>query len=123
MLVRRAVIDDYGEQGIKIQINAIIKTKARQEKFTRLVFPKSVHLSNHLFSAGSDDKIKPKSITYPVDIELAPGTTRAIIHKSLEMFVFWKIVMVEERQRVVDGASTNEELDDILAAMPGTNIA
>jgi hypothetical protein len=122
MLVRRGVIDDQGEQDMKIQLNAIIKKKARQEKFLRLVFPKSVHLSNHLFSAGSDDKIKPKSITYPVDIELAPNTDRAVTHKSLEMFVFWKIVMVEESQRVIDGASTNEELDDILDSMPGTNL-
>ena len=85
-------------------------------------FPKSVHLYNHFFSAGSDDKIKPKSITYPVDIQLAPNTNRAITHKSLEMYVFWKVVMVEERQRVIDGASTNEELDDILDSMPGTHI-
>jgi hypothetical protein len=123
LLHRREVIDDQGEQDMKIQLNAIAKKKERQEKFIRLVFPKSVHLSNHLFSPGSDDKIKPKSITWPTDIKLAANTNREISHKTLEMFVFWKIVMVEERQRVIDGGSTNEELDDILAQMPGTNIS
>ena len=83
MLMRRGVIDEYGENDMKIQLNAITKDKARQEKVLRLVFPKSVHLSNHLFSAGSDDKINPKSITYPVEIELAPNTNRAMKHKSL----------------------------------------
>jgi hypothetical protein len=122
MLTRRSVIDDHGKKDMKIQLNAITKIKARQEKILRLVFPKHVHLSNHLFSAGSvEDKIKPKSITYPVDILLAPNTNRVVSHKSLEMYVFWKVVMVEQRQRVIDGASTNEELDDILDSMPGTN--
>jgi hypothetical protein len=122
MLIHRDVIDDHGEKDMKIQLNAITKNKARQEKFLRLVFLKSVHLSNHLFSGGSEDKVKPKLITYPADIQLAPNTNRAITHKSLEMYVFWKVVMVKERQRVIDGASTNEELDDILDSMPGTHI-
>jgi hypothetical protein len=122
LLVRRQVIDDQGEQDLKIQLNAITQKTERREKYTRLIFPKNVQLSNHLFSAGSDDKIKSKSITFSFDVELAPGTTRAIKHASLEMFVFWKVVMVEERQRVIDGASTNEELDDILDSFSGTTL-
>jgi hypothetical protein len=118
----RDIIDDRGEDDLKIHLNAIARKVSRQTRFMLLDFPKHVHLSNHLFSPGAQDaSIKSKQIFFPIQLEMGQGPKKAT-HNLIEMYIFWRIAVVEEHKRVIDGVQVNEELDDILDSMSGMNI-